>query len=65
MIVRIAGVGGGLATDELPHELPDGMNPEGGPLVWNDGRNVRFKDGFAQRFSGHVPALTTQVAAAY
>ena len=65
MIVRIAGVGGGLATDELPHELPDGMNPEGGPLVWNDGRNVRFKDGFAQRFSGHVPALTTPVAAAY
>ena len=57
MISTVPTVGGGIIADELPQELPDG--------AWSDGNNVRFRDGYAQRITGHVPSLTTPAAAAY
>ena len=47
----------GLNFDEAPQELPDG--------ALSGGLNVRFADGWANRFSGHSATLTTPVAAAY
>lgn len=56
MIVTIQS-GGGVIADEVPQELPDG--------AWTSAGNVRFKDGYAQRFSGHTSTFTTPPAAAY
>lgn len=50
----VPSVGAGVIADELPHELPDG--------AWSDGLNVRFRDGYAQRITGHVTAFTDPVA---
>ena len=47
----------GLIFDEQPHELPDG--------AFSDGLNVRFADGYANRFMGHTAVLTPPSAAAY
>lgn len=35
----------GLAPDEPPHELP--------PEAWSAGQNIRFRDGYAEKFLGH------------
>ena len=34
----------GIVTDQEPHELP--------PEAWSDGQNVRFTDGYAEKFPG-------------
>ena len=47
----------GLNFDEAPHELLDG--------ALSAGLNVRFSDGWANRFDGHLPVLTQPLAAAY
>jgi hypothetical protein len=57
MVVTIPSVGLGIISDEQPQELPDG--------AWSTGLNVRFKDGYAQRISGHTSVLTAPSAAAY
>jgi len=48
---------GGFVFDEVPQELPDG--------AFSSGLNMRFQDGYAQRFSGHSSVLTAPAAAAY
>jgi hypothetical protein len=47
----------GIIRDVQPHELP--LN------AWSDGGNVRFKDGFAEKFLGHTPPFTTPTIAPY
>ena len=49
--------GQGLAIDEESQELGDGF--------CSNGLNVRFVDGYAQRFAGHSAVLNTPSAAAY
>lgn len=49
MIVNIDNLGQwGILRDGLPHELP--LN------AWSDGRNVRFREGYAEKFSGQAEA---------
>jgi hypothetical protein len=38
----------GILRDGLPHELPDN--------AWSEGRNVRFREGYAEKFTGHSEA---------
>lgn len=43
-MLKIANAGLGVNYDLTPEELPDG--------VWTDVQNMRFKDGYAQKFKG-------------
>lgn len=49
MLVTLDNLGEwGVLRDGLPHELPDN--------AWSDGRNVRFREGYAEKFTGEVEA---------
>ena len=55
MIIPINGVGDvGLVLDREPHELP--VN------AWSAGENVRFKDGYVEKFKGHAQMAAASVA---
>lgn len=47
----------GIVADVLPHELP--LN------AWSAGQNIRFKDNYAEKFSGHQAAFGTPSVAPY
>lgn len=47
----------GIVKDVPPHELPAN--------AFTDGENVRFRDGYAERFSGHETAFGTPTVAPY
>ena len=47
----------GIVKDVQPHELP--------ASAFTDGKNVRFRDGYAERFSGHLAAFGTPTVAPY
>ena len=62
MIANISACGVGLASDLTPEELGDG--------VWSDALNVRFNNGYAERFKGTVgvfaaPSVTPYYIAPY
>ena len=47
----------GVLRDGLPHELP--LN------AWSDGRNVRFREGYAEKFAGHAEAYGESLIVPY
>ena len=47
----------GLVADQPPHELP--------PNAFSSVQNVRFRDGLAERFSGHVSIFNTPPVTPY
>lgn len=50
MILTVDNLGEwGVLQDGLPHELPDN--------AFSDGRNVRFREGYAEKFAGHTTAF--------
>lgn len=58
MIVPINNVGEhGVIVDRQPHELPAN--------AWSFAQNMRFKDGFAEKFTGHTPQFGTPTVAPY
>ena len=52
-IVKISDVGKGLNADLTPEELQMG--------VWSDAMNMRFANGYAQRFNGLAPIFAAPV----
>lgn len=56
MIVTVPALGGGLNSDEAPHELRDGE--------WSRGNNVRFDAGYVGKIKGHADAPITAPAGA-
>ena len=56
-IVKISDVGKGLNADLTPEELQMG--------VWSDARNMRFANGYAQRFNGLAPIFAAPVVEPY
>jgi hypothetical protein len=52
MILTVPAAGEiGLIKDAAPQELP--------PNAWTDARNMRFRDGYAQRIGGHLQVYAT------
>ena len=47
----------GVLRDGLPHELPNN--------AWSDGRNVRFREGYAEKFAGHAEAYGESLIVPY
>jgi len=47
----------GLVTDAAPQELP--------PNAWSDAKNMRFRNGYAERFAGHGKVFDTPVITPY
>ena len=47
----------GILRDGLPHELPDN--------AWSGGANVRFREGYAEKFQGHSAAFGDSLIAPY
>lgn len=47
----------GLAPDEPPHELP--------PEAWSDGQNIRFGEGYAEKFKGYTALYDPPSVAPY
>jgi len=57
-LVPIPNVGAvGIVIDRKPHELP--------PNAWSNGRNVRFRTGFAEKFLGETEQYGTPLHAPY
>ena len=46
----------GVVKDAYPHELQDS--------AWSDARNVRFREGYAEKFKGHTDSFGTTSASA-
>lgn len=57
MIANISACGVGLASDLTPEELGDG--------VWSDALNVRFNNGYAERFKGTVGVFAAPTVTPY
>ncbi len=47
----------GIVTDLQPHEIP--LN------AWSAGRNIRFRDGYVEKFKGHSEVFATPLWAPY
>ncbi len=56
-IVKITDCGKGWNADQMPEELGDG--------VWNRVENMRFRNGFAERFRGMTNVFTTPTITPY
>lgn len=58
MIIPVNNVGQiGVVIDKQPHELPTN--------AWSFAQNVRFKDGFAEKFNGHAMVFGNPTVAPY
>lgn len=58
MRIPVNGVGDlGIIVDRQPHELP--FN------AWTAGQNVRFRDGYAEKFNGHSVSIASPAIAPY
>ncbi len=56
-IIKIPDCGKGWNADQMPEELGDG--------VWSRVENMRFRNGFAERFRGMTNVFTTPTITPY